>query len=44
MWPVFIVLSNYRVFEEINPWDQGLSMQMEVLKESQFYKQPTAAS
>lgn len=32
------------MFEEINLWDQGLSVQMEVLKESQFYEQPAAAS
>ncbi|KAJ7401853.1 Armadillo repeat-containing protein 2 [Pitangus sulphuratus] len=28
-----------RVFEGINLWDQSLSVQMEVLKESQFYEQ-----
>lgn len=32
------------MFEKINPWNQDLSVQMEVLKESQFYEQPTAAS
>lgn len=26
------------------PWDRGLSVQMEVLKQSQFYEQPTAVS
>jgi len=36
---VFIVLSCHGVFEEINLWGQGLSVQMEALKESQFYGQ-----
>lgn len=36
---MLIVLNSYSLFEDINLWDQGLSVQMEALKESQFYGQ-----
>lgn len=36
---MLIVLKGYSLFDDMNLWDQGLSVQMEALKDSQFYGQ-----